>query len=170
MTEPLTLTKLIILYMLDSADHSLKKSQIFSFILDNDYTNYFTLMQASSEIIEAGFVEIKTSNKSAYFSITDEGRNTINSFADRISQAIKDDIFRFFKENDVEAKSSLSVSTNYYRNGHSGFIAELSAKEKNTELMHIKINMPTEEACEAMCKNFEEKCEDVYDMLAELLM
>ncbi len=155
---------------MDSANHALPKSQIFSFIIDNDYTNYFTLMQASSELVETGFIELKSSKKSTIFSITDEGRNAINNFADRISAPIKSDIAKFFKDNSVETKSALSVETNYYRNGHSGYIAELIAKEKNTELLNIKINMPTEEAVSTLCKNFEDKSEDVYDVLVDLLM
>lgn len=170
MTETLTLTKLIILYMLDSVDSSLKKSDIFGFIIDNDYTNYFTLMQASSELIETGFIEIKTLKNSAYFSITEEGRNTISSFQDRISQGIKDDIVRFFADNLVKTKSALTVETHYYRAGHSGYIAELVAKEKNTELLHLKINMPTEEAVSTMCNSFEEKPELIYDLLIDALL
>lgn len=170
MIDPLTLTKLIILYMLDCADTSLRKTQIFSFIIDNDYTNYFTLMQASSELIETGFVTIKTLKNNSYFSITDEGKNTLNSFADRISSGIKEDILNYFADNAVKTKSPFTVETNYYRAGFSGYTAELIAKEKNTELLHIHINLPTEEAASAMCKNFEEKPESVYDLLVDDLL
>lgn len=170
MTEPVTLTKLIILYMLDSVDHSLPKSQIFGFIIDNDYTNYFTLMQASTELIDAGFITISTKKNSTIFSISDEGRNTINSFADRLSSGIKEDIAEFFKDNKVETKSALMVETNYYLSGLSGYTAELIAKEKNIELIHLKINLPTEEAAASACKSFEDNSEAVYDLLIDALL
>lgn len=170
MTEILTLTKLIILYMLDSANHSLSKSQIFSFIIDNEYTNYFTLMQASTELVESEFVKLKISKNSTYFVITDEGRETLNSFEDRISAGIKEDIAAYFKDNLVQTKSPLSIETNYFRVGRGGYVAELIAKEKNTELINLKINMPTEEAVSAMCKNFEERHEEIYDLLIDNLL
>ena len=36
MTDPLTLTKLIILYMLNKAGNPVLKTHVFSFIMDND--------------------------------------------------------------------------------------------------------------------------------------
>ena len=43
MSEPHTLYKLIVLYMLKKIDFSLTNSQISSFILEQGYTTYFTL-------------------------------------------------------------------------------------------------------------------------------
>ena len=53
MAEPLTLYKLIILYMLKKIDFPLTNSQISEFILDKGYTTYFKLQQAISELIES---------------------------------------------------------------------------------------------------------------------
>ncbi|MCR4684249.1 MAG: DUF4364 family protein, partial [Lachnospiraceae bacterium] len=65
MTEPLTLYKLIVLYMLDQVYFPLTKSQIFDFILEKDYTNYFTLNQAASELIDSGLVESRSIRNSS---------------------------------------------------------------------------------------------------------
>ena len=46
MAEPLTLYKLIILYMLKKVDFPLTNAQISEFVLDQEYTTYFTLQQA----------------------------------------------------------------------------------------------------------------------------
>ena len=40
MSEPITLYKLIVLYMLHKVDFPLTTSQISSFILDRDYTSF----------------------------------------------------------------------------------------------------------------------------------
>lgn len=170
MTDPLTLTKLIILYMLDAADKPLSKSKIFSFIIDNEYTNYFTLMQASSDLTDAGFVLLSANKNSTVFSITDEGRNTLNSFADRISASIRQDISEYLRDLFGESQNTVDIETNYYRNGRSGYIAELTLKDKATEMVSIRINMPTEESVAALCKNFETKGEDIYELLVENLL
>ena len=60
MSEPLTLYKLIILYMLQKVDFPLSNAQISGFILDKGYTNYFHLQQAISELIESGLVRSET--------------------------------------------------------------------------------------------------------------
>lgn len=41
--EPLTLYKLIVLYMLNRVAFPLTKSQIGDFVLEHDYTNFLTL-------------------------------------------------------------------------------------------------------------------------------
>ena len=48
MAEPLTLYKLIILYMLKKVAFPLTNAQISEFVLDQEYTTYFTLQQAIS--------------------------------------------------------------------------------------------------------------------------
>ena len=56
METPFTVYKLIILYMLSHSDTELTNSQLSEFILDRDYTNYFHLQQAISELVEAGLI------------------------------------------------------------------------------------------------------------------
>lgn len=59
MAEPLTLYKLIILYMLKKVDFPLTNAQISEFVLDQEYTTYFTLQQAISELVEAGLIRME---------------------------------------------------------------------------------------------------------------
>ena len=47
MAEPLTLYKLIILYMLDKVNFPLTNSQISEFTLDKGYTTYFHIRNQS---------------------------------------------------------------------------------------------------------------------------
>ena len=66
MSEPLTLYKLIILYMLEKVDFPLTNAQISGFVLDKGYTNYFHLQQAISELIDSNLIEAKTIRNSSY--------------------------------------------------------------------------------------------------------
>lgn len=50
MADTLSLYKLIILKMLEQVEYPLTNSQITEFILDKEYTNYFTVQQALSEM------------------------------------------------------------------------------------------------------------------------
>ena len=99
MSEPLTLYKLIILYMLEKVDFPLTNAQISGFILDKGYTTYFHLQQAISELIDSELIESKTIRNSSYFEITAQGKQTLSYFEDQISDGIKSDISTFFKEN-----------------------------------------------------------------------
>ena len=95
MSEPLTLYKLIILYMLEKVDFPLTNAQISGFVLDKGYTNYFHLQQAISELIDSNLIEAKTIRNSSYFQITEQGEQTLSYFGDQISDGIKADISAF---------------------------------------------------------------------------
>lgn len=170
MTDPLTLTKLIILYMLNKAGNPMLKTQVFSFIMDNDYTNYFTLMQACSELCDNGLIETRIIMNGPHLAILDDGMKTLGSFSDRISQGIKEDVNNYLKACKLETKSSLNVNTNYYRASRSEYVAELSLKEEGSELLMLRISMPTEESARAMCENFEGKSEELYNLIVDKLL
>ena len=67
METPFTVYKLIILYMLSHSDTELTNSQLSEFILDRDYTNYFHLQQAISELVEAGLIYKRVKSNSSYY-------------------------------------------------------------------------------------------------------
>ena len=71
MADTLSLYKLIILKMLEQVEYPLTNSQITEFILDKEYTNYFTVQQALSEMDETGLVNVTTKRNNSLYQITD---------------------------------------------------------------------------------------------------
>jgi hypothetical protein len=57
--DNLLLYKLIVLYMLSRVDFPLTKAQICDFILEKGYTDFLTLQQAVSELIDSDMVTAK---------------------------------------------------------------------------------------------------------------
>lgn len=170
MTEPLTLTKLIVLYMLNQVDFALTKAQIFDFILEKEYSNYFTLQQATYELTESKFVESTSTHSSTLLKITPEGKDALKFFNNRMSEGIKEDINNYFSQNRMQIHNELSVMTNYYKTSEGEYVADLTAREKSLDLINIKINMPTEDSAEAICEHWKEKSQDIYSYLLETLL
>ena len=171
MTEPLTLTKLIILYMLDQVDFPLKKSQLIDFILyDKEYTNYFTLMQAFNEIIDSNLASVTSTHSATLISITEEGKKTLNFFKNKMSAGIKQDVAKYFEENKLKIHNEVSVVSNFYRTPNGDYAADLVAKEHDNDIMELKIYMPTAEAAEALCNNWRDKSQDIYAFILENLL
>ena len=56
LTEPMTLYKLMNLYMLKQVNFPLSNAQLTSFFTEHEYTTYFTLQQALNELEEAGLI------------------------------------------------------------------------------------------------------------------
>ena len=85
MAEAYKLYKLIILYMLDKVDFPLTNSQISEFILDEGYTNYFTVQQTISELVESGFIHEESTHSRTFYHLTDDGAQTLKFFKNDIS-------------------------------------------------------------------------------------
>ena len=51
LAEPMTLYKLMNLYMLHQVNFPLTNAQLSNFFLDREYTTYFTLQQALNELL-----------------------------------------------------------------------------------------------------------------------
>ena len=78
MAQPLTLYKLIVLYMLDRVDFPLSTSQISEFVLDKGYTTYFKLQQALSELMDAGLIRDESTHNRTLYHLTEDGSSTID--------------------------------------------------------------------------------------------
>ncbi len=72
--DTMTLYKLMILYFLDQVDYPLTNAQISGFLLEQEYTNYFTIQQVISDLLEADLIQSETIRNSSYFRITEIGR------------------------------------------------------------------------------------------------
>ncbi|MBQ9863224.1 MAG: DUF4364 family protein [Lachnospiraceae bacterium] len=95
--DPITLYKLIVLYMLDRVNFPLTKAQVGDFILEKEYTTFLKLQQAISELTDADMVRAKSIRNRTHLEITEEGRQTLGFFENRISSSIREEIDNYFK-------------------------------------------------------------------------
>lgn len=168
--DPLTLYKLIILYMLDKAQFKLTYSQISNFILEKEYTNFMTLQQVIADLQDTELIKTETSLNRTFFFITEDGRNTLSYFKHRISNAIINDIHTFFSEKRFELKTEASISARYFKIPLGTYQVELIAQEKNTELANIKLSVPTEDIAKTICENWYKQNQQIYGYLMETLL
>lgn len=62
MAEPNTIYKMTILAMLDKVDFPLSNTQISNFFLDHDYTDYFTVQQMISSLLDSELIRSKSTH------------------------------------------------------------------------------------------------------------
>ena len=116
MSEPLTLYKLIILYMLEKVDFPLTNAQISGFVLDKGYTNYFHLQQALSELEETELIEKRTISNTSYYYLTEDGKNTLTYFENHISQDIRTEVLQYLAARGASTKNQVKAQADYYIN------------------------------------------------------
>ncbi|MCR5278427.1 MAG: DUF4364 family protein [Lachnospiraceae bacterium] len=167
--DPLTLYKLIVLYMLNRVSFPLTKAQIGDFMLEREYTTFLTLQQAISELIDAEMVKAKSIRNRTHLEITPDGRQTLDFFGNRISTQIKEEIDSYFKENSFRLKNEVSVLSNYYKNTAGEYEAELIIKEKEVNLIDLKLSVPTEALAASICEKWESENQGIYKYIVDKL-
>ena len=156
--------------MLKKVDFPLTNGQISEFILDKGYTTYFTLQQAISEMVEAGFIRVETTHNRTLYHLTEEGTETIHFFKNNISPAIQEDINFFLTEKRYDLKNEVSVKADYYQTKNLEFAVRCQILESGSPLIDLTLTVPTEEEAVSVANNWNKKNQEVYaQIMASLL-
>ena len=169
MSDPLTLYKLIVLYMLNRVSFPLTAAQISDFILTREYTNFLTLQQVIRELTDTGLVDARTVRNRTQLLLTKDGKQTLDFFSQQISASIRQGIDEYLKENEMELRNEVSILADYYKSTSGEYEAHLKAKEGNVTLVDLIISVPVEETAAAICDNWQKKNQEIYQYLIEQL-
>ena len=155
--------------MLNRVTFPLTTAQISDFILEKEYTNFLTLQQVINELTDAGMVTSQSIRNRTHLAITEEGRETLTFFQNRINDAIKEDINSYFRENEFALRNEVSVLGDYYKSTSGEYEAHLVAKDRGINLVELTLSVPTEEIAASICDNWQKKNEDIYKYLIQQL-
>ena len=170
LSDPITLYKLMILYMLDHVNFPLTNSQLTDFFLDHEYTTYFTLQQALNELKEAGLIRMESTHNSSRYEITKEGDDTLSFFGNNISPAIIEDIDSYLKENKFRLREEVGTTADYYKGTNQDYIVHCEVWEGKAVLIRLELSVPDKEQAESMCSQWRGKSQELYShIMRELL-
>lgn len=155
--------------MLNRVSFPLTTAQVSDFILEKEYTNFLTLQQVINELTDAGMISPQSIRNRTHLAITEEGKETLNFFQNRISDAIKHDIDTYFRENEFALRNEVSVLGDYYKSTSGEYEAHLVAKDRGIKLIDITLSVPSEELAASICDNWQKKNQEIYQYLTKEL-
>lgn len=155
--------------MLNRVTFPLTTAQISDFILEKEYTNFLTLQQVINELTDAEMISSQSIRNRTHLAITEEGRETLNFFQNRISEGIKSDINNYFRENEFALRNEVSVLGDYYKSTSGEYEAHLVAKDRGIKLVDITLSVPTEELAASICDQWQNKNQSIYQYLIKEL-
>ena len=162
LTEPMTLYKLMNLYMLKQVNFPPTNAQLTNFFTEHEYTTYFTLQQALNELEDAGLVHKEASHNSTRYDITREGEETLNFFGKNISTAIIEDMDQYLKENKFRLREEVGTTADFYKGTNQDYIVHCEVRENKTTLIRLDLSVPDREQAEAMCNTWKTKSQEIY--------
>ena len=155
LTEPMTLYKLMNLYLLKQVNFPLTNAQLTSFFTEHDYTTYFTLQQALNELED---------------DITKEGEETLNFFGKNISPAIINDMDEYLKENKFRLREEVGTTADFYKGTNQDYIVHCEVRENKAVLIGLDLSVPDKEQAEAVCGAWRRKSQEIYSHVMHTLL
>ena len=121
MADPNTIYKMTVLTMLDKVDFPLSNTQLSNFFLEQNYTDYFTVQQVISGLLDSELIRFESTHNNTQYHITPLGKETLKYFADKITPAIEADITAYFEKNKMQLKEENAVIADFYRSTVPGY-------------------------------------------------
>ena len=118
--------------MLQNTEDTLTNSQISEFILDREYTNYFHLQQAISELVEADLISMDIRSNTSHYRITEDGRKTLSFFQQDVSSEIKKEVKEYLKSTGFKAQERIVTPADYYITKQGTYSARCQLIEKGS--------------------------------------
>lgn len=170
LAEPMTLYKLMNLYMLHQVNFPLTNAQLSNFFLDREYTTYFTLQQALNELLDAGLVKKETMRNSSRYEITKEGEETLEFFGKNISPAIVSDMDEYLKQNRFRMRNEVGLISDFYKSTNQDYIVHCEVREGKAVLVNLDISVPDKKQAEIMCNHWKDRSQEIYAYVMKSLM
>mgnify|MGYP002604953706 FL=1 len=170
MAEPFTIYKLTILNMLDKVDFPLTNTQISNFFLEHEYTDYFRVQQVISDLTEASLIRSESTHSNTQYYITAAGKETLDFFRDKITDAIERDTIEYFEKNKMALRTVNSIIADYYKTPNQDYAVRCQFRVHGTNLIDLTLTVKSREQAEAICSNWKNQNEDVYAYLMDILM
>ena len=168
--ESITLYKLITLYMLDRVDFPLSNATITGFILETGYTDFATIQQVLGIIQDDGLIDVESSRSYTSYTITEQGKEMLGYFSNKISDEIKKEVNDYLKKNKYELKQAANIISEYYRTTQGDYAVHCCIKENGSSLIDLTMSIPDEETADYMCSRWKDASQSIYEFIVGQLM
>jgi len=166
----LSINKLIILYMLKNIELPLTNTQLSQFVTAKGYTDYFSFQKYLHQLIETDLIHTITTSKSTSYTITSEGKTTLDYFQSRISVPLQVEIDDHLKEHKYDIKLKLDISSEYTPEKDGDYLVHLLAKENKKTLIDIHISIFDKDYAIQICDQWKDQSHVVYKNILNTLL
>ncbi len=170
LSEPSTLYKLMILYMLKKVNFPLTNSQLSAFFNSRDYADYFTFQQVINDLLEANLISADSVRNTTRYELTKEGEDVLYFFGKDISGSIIQDMDDFIKENKFQMRSEVGVTADYYKSNLSEYTVMCAVREGKENIIELKLTVPSEEQAISMCDKWAGANQEIYAFVMKTLL
>lgn len=166
----LSLNKLMVLFLIEKAGLPLSNTQISEFLLNSGYTDYFSLQEYISQMIDVHLIKSSKITSHTLYDITIDGRETLAFFQNHIPESTKDDMIIYLSNNKYDIRSKFEVVADYLPEKNGDYTVSCVAREDGTNLVEVNLRVTEKEEALKICDAWENNSQGIYKRLLHDLL
>ncbi len=170
LAEASRLYKLIILYFLYRSNAEITNAVLSDFLLEYGYTDYFSIQETLSSLTEDEMVVLNKTRTKTYYTITEGGLETLEYFRSKLPKDTIRQINAYLQDKRLQIVRDANVRIDYGKTDSGDYLARCSFLEQNELLLEVALEVPDEMKAVRVCRNFQEKGEEIYTYLWQKLV
>lgn len=166
-----SVNKLIVLYVFDKMETALSERTVVEMCTaGNNWLNYMDCMELLPRLLDDGFIcRISNLDEDPLYSITADGRESLNNFYINIPKSIRDEISAFVKNNGGKLRTRQECKSDYYQNKDGSYTVFLKILAPVQPMLELKFVVPDKKTAQHIYKNWECKASDLYSAIYDTL-
>ena len=167
-----SVNKLIILFVFDKMETALSQRTILEMCTSNNsWLNYMDCIELLPRLLEDGFIcRISSHDDDELYTITSDGRESLNSFYINIPKSIREDIAAYIKKNSGKLRNRQECKSDYYQNVDGTYTVYLKILAPVQPMLELKFVVPDKKSAQNIYKNWESKASELYSAIYETLV
>ncbi len=167
-----SVNKLIVLFVFDKMESALSQRTIIEMCTTgNNWLNYMDCVELLPRLLEDGFLcRISSSDEEPLYTITSDGRDSLNNFYINIPKSIRDEIATFIKKNSKKLRNRQECKADYYQNVDGTYTVFLKIFAPVQPMVELKFVVPDKKTAQNIYKNWESKASELYSAIYDTLV
>ena len=167
-----SVNKLIVLFVFDKMESALSERTIVEMCTaGNDWLNYMDCMELLPKLLDDGFIcRLPSSDDEPLYSITTDGRESLNNFYINIPKSIREEISSFIKKNSGRLRNRQECKSDYYLNTDGTYTVFLKILAPVQPMLELKFVVPDKKTAQNIYKNWECKASELYSAIYDTLV
>ncbi len=164
--------KLIVLFVFDKMETALSDRTVVEMCtVGNTWLNYMDCVDLLPRLVDDGFLcRLPSFEDEVLYTITSDGRETLNNFYIIIPKSIRNEITAFVKKNSGQLRNRQECKSDYYQNVDGTYTVYLKILAPVQPMLELKFVVTDKKTAQNIYKNWECKASDLYSAIYETLV
>ena len=137
----------------------------------NSWLHYMDCKELLPRLIDDGFLCCASSaEEEPLYTITSDGRESLNNFYINIPKSIRDEISTYVKKNSGKLRNKQECKADYYQNVDGTYTVFVKILAPVQPMLELKFVVPDKKTAQSIYKGWENKASELYSAIYDTLV